>query len=144
MTQRDLLQRFEQFYVDLKAADLDQLRDLYAAAAAFRDPVHELVGVERLREYFVKSQQAVSECRFEFHERVENESRCFYRWSMHYRHPRLQNGRPLVLHGMTYLQIADGRIHYHEDSYDLGAMLYEHVPLLRTGVLWLKKRLVEG
>ena len=35
------------------------------------------------------------------------------------------------------------KLTYHEDIYDLGEMLYEHVPLMGTIIKWLKRRLAQ-
>ncbi|MCR6653530.1 MAG: nuclear transport factor 2 family protein [Cellvibrionaceae bacterium] len=140
----ELLQRFEHFYTDFKASDLARLEDLYSAGVRFRDPVQIVVGLDALQRYFLAAQQSVAECRFEFLDRVEQDNRCFYQWRMHYRHPRLAGGEPLSLRGMSRLQLSTtGRpcVEVHEDIYDMGAMLYEHVPVLRSGVRWLKGRL---
>jgi len=139
-----LLQRFEQFYSDFKTADLSRLHELYVAEVRFRDPVQEVTGVPRLTRYFAAAQQSVLECRFEFLDRLEGEARCFFQWRMHYRHPQLNGGEALTLSGMSRLELGDMGIVVHEDIYDMGAMLYEHVPVLRSGVRWLKRRLQEG
>ena len=139
----DLLQQFEQFYSDFKAADLAGLDDLYVPDVRFRDPVQEVIGLPHLKRYFSASRTSVEECRFEFRDRLFDERQCFYQWLMHYRHPRLAGGRPLTLRGMSHLHFSSGRIVAHEDIYDMGAMVYEHVPVLRSGVRLLKQRLQE-
>jgi hypothetical protein len=140
----DLLQRFEQFYSDFKTADLARLEDLYFPQVQFRDPVREVSGIPQLRRYFSASRRSVAECRFEFCDRLHDEKQCFYEWRMHYRHPRLAGGDLLTLRGMSHIRFSGDSIVAHEDIYDMGAMLYEHVPVLRTGVRWLKQRLQEG
>lgn len=139
----NLLQQFEQFYSDFKTADLAGLENLYVPAVRFRDPVREVVGTPQLRRYFSASRKTVEECRFEFRDRLNDEHQCFYEWRMHYRHPRLAGGQLLTLRGMSHLHFSDGLIVAHEDIYDMGAMVYEHVPVLRTGVRLLKQRLQE-
>lgn len=139
----ELLQRFEQFYSDFKNADLRQLGELYAPGVRFRDPVREVNGVAQLEHYFAASRRSVAECGFDFINRLHDDEQCFYEWRMHYRHPRLAGGKPLYLRGMSHIQYAEGGIFEHTDSYDMGAMLYEHVPVLRLGVRWLKQRLQE-
>lgn len=138
-----LLQQFEQFYSDFKTADLAGLDDLYIPDVRFRDPVQEVIGTAQLKRYFSASRQSVEECRFEFRDRSFDERQCFYQWLMHYRHPRLAGGKSLTLRGMSHLRFAEGRIASHEDIYDMGEMLYEHVPVLRAGVRLLKQRLQE-
>jgi hypothetical protein len=42
--------------------------------------------------------------------------------------------------GVSHLKISD-KIDYHEDFYDMGAMLYEQLPLLGSVTRWLRLRL---
>ncbi|MCT7655735.1 hypothetical protein MBH78_16005 [Oceanimonas sp. NS1] len=54
--------------------------------------------------------------------------------------PRLNGGRPVTVPGVSHLCFADS-IYYHRDFFDLGAMLYEQLPLLGKGIRALKRRL---
>lgn len=144
----DPLAHFESFYSDFKSADMAQIGRLYATDVVFRDPVHELSGLVELATYFAASQSAVAECRFEFLDRIVGAAdlmplKCCYRWRMHYRHPRLQGGAQIELMGASVLHL-EGKIVFHEDFYDMGAMLYEQVPLLGSVVRWLKNRVAGG
>lgn len=144
LQQFDPLQQFESFFSDFKNADLTRLSELYTPQVLFRDPVHEISGLAALSTYFANSQSAVAECRFEFLERIISSdagtaNKCCYRWRMHYRHPRLKGGSKLELVGASILHLHD-KILFHEDFYDMGAMLYEHLPLLGGAVRWLKSR----
>ena len=58
---------------------------------------------------------------------------------MHFRHPKL--GSKLIdVRGVSHLKWTD-KIDFHEDFYDMGAMLYEQVPLIGSVTQWLKQRL---
>lgn len=138
------LEPFKAFYSDFKAADLARLEVFYAADVLFRDPLHELRGLAALRGYFEKSREPLAECRFEFTDLVAGAGaatprKYCLRWRMHYRHPRLKGGARLLLNGASVLH-AEEKILFHEDFYDMGSMLYEHLPLLGGVVSWLKKR----
>lgn len=140
----DLLQQFEMAFSDFKNADFSRLAELYAPNVFFRDPVHEVSGLAALTDYFAGSQSLVVECRFEYLDRIVSDAsatprKCCYRWRMHYRHPRLKGGAKLELVGASVLHLQD-KIIFHEDFYDMGAMLYEHLPILGGAVHWLKRR----
>jgi hypothetical protein len=42
--------------------------------------------------------------------------------------------------GVTLIRFTD-RIYYHEDFFDLGAMLYQHVPVLGSVIRYLNNRM---
>ena len=61
---------------------------------------------------------------------------------MVFAHPKL-GSKPVFVRGISHIEFSD-RIDFHEDSYDLGEMLYDHVPVLGSGTRWLKRRLAQG
>ena len=56
-------------------------------------------------------------------------------------HPSLRAGDTIRVEGASYLRTHNGKIYYHRDYFDMGAMLYEHLPLLGRIVQRIKKRL---
>mgnify|MGYP006198060143 CR=1 FL=1 len=53
---------------------------------------------------------------------------------------RLAGGQPITLQGCSCLHWRD-RVHFHQDYFDAGALLYEHLPVMGTAIRWLKGRL---
>lgn len=124
------LEKVCNFYADFNQASLSQLPELYSQDCLFRDPVQEVEGLQSLTHYFGQMTATLNYCQFEFHSRIEQEDSAFLSWTMHFSHPRLNKGTELLLSGVTELHFADGKIQSHYDYYDLGAMLYEHLPIL--------------
>ena len=62
-------------------------------------------------------------------------------WTMFLRHPKLRSGETIRVEGASYLKTRNGRIYYHRDYFDMGAMLYEHLPLLGRVVNTIKHKL---
>lgn len=122
-------ERFEALFKDFKGADLQQVQQLYDPGVEFRDPIQKVSGLSPLIHYFEASRANVSYCSFEFDQRSLSADGGFFQWRMHYAHPRIQGGGGQVLRGVTMIRLQE-KIVYHEDFYDLGAMLYEHVPVL--------------
>lgn len=137
---KDLIDLFKASYRDMLQMDLSQLDQLYARQLVFKDPVHEIRGLGNLQDYMAQICTNVQECRFEFLDQLQSEQTAYIKWDMHYRHPRLAAGQLISLRGVSQIQF-DERIYYHEDVYDLGAMVYEHLPLVGGLTRWLKHRL---
>ena len=57
-------------------------------------------------------------------------------WIMSYQHPKLAAGRSIDVAGISHIRFEE-KIFYHRDYYDLGEMLYEHIPLYG----WITRRL---
>lgn len=137
----DFLLRFARDFAALDADNLHLLSNLYSQDVSFRDPLHEITGLNALQDYFAQLYANVSELSFEFHSiDLLREGAGYLRWSMRYRHPRLRGGRMIEVQGCTYLEWHD-RVYLHRDFFDAGALLYEHLPLMGGVISWLKRRL---
>ncbi len=138
-TNTPLIERFKNYFKVLHESDLSELRELYSDQVIFKDPVHEIRGLVELEDYFTSMCADLTDCRFEYLDEVVTESTAFVKWIMHFKHPRLGN-RLISVRGVSHLKIGD-KIDYHEDFYDMGAMLYEQLPLLGNVTRWLRLRL---
>lgn len=127
-------------YQRLSADNLDVLREIYAPNIHFQDPGHQLNGINALVSYFEHLFSNVTHCRFEIEQVMEQESEALVRWQMRFAHPKLNGGHTICVPGMSHLRFSE-QIDFHRDYFDLGAMLYEHIPIMGTLVKTLKRRL---
>lgn len=141
-----LLQQVTTLYERFDPALISALDQIYDTNVVFEDPMHRVLGLDRLRDYFAGLVQGLDECRFEFSEVLEkpgydNEpGQAVLLWQMHYRHRKLRGGKLLTVAGSSHLRYGD-RVLYHRDYFDAGAMLYEHIPVLGCAIRTIKKRL---
>lgn len=137
----DFLSTFGERFAALNKDNLERLGELYSDDVLFRDPLHEVRGLDALRRYFAELYANVDALRFEFHgcDQV-GEGEGYLRWTLSYRHPRLARGAPIQVDGCTHLQWRD-KVYLHRDYFDAGALLYEHLPVLGSLITWLKRRL---
>lgn len=135
-----LVQQVKAFYQQFAADNLERLDDLYTSDVEFRDPVHTLHGCLAVRRYLRKLAGGLSLYRMRYSDEVVSNNTAYLTWEMDYAHPRLNGGAVITVRGMSQLKFTD-KVYYHEDSYDLGALLYERVPLLGLPIRSLKQRL---
>ena len=138
-TNTRLIERFKAYFKILHESDLSQLRDLYSEQILFKDPVHEIRGLVELEDYFTSLCADLSDCRFEYLDEMITDQAAYVKWVMHFKHPKLGN-RLISVRGVSHLKISD-KIDYHEDFYDMGAMLYEQLPFIGNVTRWLRLRL---
>jgi len=135
------LQQFAERFAQLDGDHLDRLENLYSEDITFRDPLHRIDGLDDLRAYFAQLYANAHDIRYVFAGADEvTPGQGYLRWTLQFRHPRLAGGRPISLQGCSYLQWRD-RVHFHQDFFDAGALLYEHIPLMGGAIRWLKGRL---
>lgn len=138
----NVIERFSAFYQCINEDSLSKLSELYATDVVFVDPVKQHKGLIELTGYFSNLMVNTSECRCEIHDIVSSENNHLVIWSMLLRHPKLDAGRKITVEGVTQLKTRDEFITFHRDYYDLGQMIYEHIPILKHVVRNVKKRLV--
>lgn len=137
------VEKFKQLYHSLSRENLslELLHSAYRADVEFRDPLHSLHGTEQMLEYFRELYSNVEECEFNFEkEFIQGEEAVLF-WTMQYRHHRLNKGRVISVQGNSLLRFNAAGVYYHRDYIDMGAMLYEHIPLLGGLIRYLKRRL---
>lgn len=139
----NLIEKVCQLYSQFNPELLVDLDSIYDSRVLFKDPLHEIHGLDKLRNYYAEMMQGLDECHFEFDRvlDVPDEGECVLFWSMRYRHSKLAGGKLLVLTGNSHLRYSE-KVYYHRDYFDAGAMLYEQVPLLGSVIGYIKKRLV--
>ncbi|UTA48634.1 nuclear transport factor 2 family protein [Simiduia sp. 21SJ11W-1] len=137
----DLIKKFKACYSQFSLTSVGMLPAIYAPEAEFIDPVHKVQGLNAIEAYFTDMCQGLNRCEFQFESIVKDGDQVCIRWCMTFEHPRLQGGAPVSVPGVSWLWVANGRVVRHEDHYDMGAMLYEQLPLLGRVIRYLRKRL---
>jgi len=141
MSQPTIIEQFKTFYANLDRKEWAHMDDIYTSDICFCDPVHCVKGLPNLHNYMVELCGNLSACRFDYLDEVVVDGTAYIKWDMTYAHPSIKGGKALTLRGVTQIEFDESGIYYHEDIYDMGAMLYEHIPLLGSGVRWVKHRL---
>ncbi len=133
---------FMEVYKDLSRNNLERLQEIYSRDIFFSDPAHQINGLASLQDYFRNLYEHIESIDFDFnhHQQVDNDA--YVQWEMTFRHPRIARGKPVVVPGASFLKFdKSGKVHRHRDYFDLGTMLYEHVPLLGALIKKIKKGL---
>ncbi|GAA5645177.1 nuclear transport factor 2 family protein [Vibrio proteolyticus] len=128
-------------YNQLNKQTLHLLRDIYHEEVVFEDAAHRLHGLPALHDYFDSLYANVTRCEFSISDQQQIGDTGFLIWTMHLQHPKLQKGNPIQVNGVSHLRFSQHKVIYHRDYFDLGEMLYEHLPLLGAVIKTVKKRL---
>ena len=136
------LSHFIALYQQLDRQQLHRLPEVYADEVIFIDPAHRIEGLAALGDYFAALYQRLAYCRFEIISQQHEGAQAWLSWVMTFSHPRLAAGQPIRVEGATRLEFdAEGKVRVHRDYFDLGALLYEQLPLLGPLVRVIKGRL---
>lgn len=138
---KSLAARVMATYEHLGPDNLDDVRALYADDIYFEDPAHGIQGISALMNYFKVLVANVERCQFRFHQAIPMNSDIFLSWTMLVQHRRLRGGELIRVEGVSFLKTRNGKVYYHRDYFDMGAMVYENVPVLGAIIRAIKQRL---
>jgi len=135
------LTHFLNTYQQIDRDNLWLLSTIYEEEVIFTDPLHTIHGLDGLQEYFARLYDNVEDIAFDFNHRLDNGNEACIQWRMHFTHRRLAAGRPVVVDGVSVIRFSErGKVEHHRDYFDLGSMVYEHIPLVGGIISYLKKR----
>ncbi len=133
-------ENFKTLYEDYFHIETDRLSDIYTEEVFFKDPIHSLEGITLLKKYFAQVSDKLVSCRFEFIDELVTQDCAHITWNMHFQHTAIAGGKLTTLRGMSFIKFNE-KVYFHEDAYDLGAMVYEHIPLLGKLTTFIKGRI---
>ncbi|TRX55253.1 nuclear transport factor 2 family protein [Thalassomonas sp. M1454] len=134
------LSNFINIYQQLNTENLDLLNDIYHQDIEFADPMHKIVGLDNLHQYFTNLYTNLTSCHFIINETLcEGDSAAIY-WTMEFSHKQLNKGKPVTVEGHSYIKGSQNKVNFHRDYVDVGAMLYEHIPVVGKIIKAIKTR----
>jgi SnoaL-like domain len=92
------LERFLDFYNNLSQNNLGSLSELYADNVEFIDPVHHMLGLEQLQQYFSHAYARLSSCHFVATSKIANQDQGCLSWIMTFTHEAIGNGKAISVH----------------------------------------------
>lgn len=137
-----LIEKFEAFYRDVSMETLQQLQSIYSDDAVLVDPISKHKGLSEITKYFQSLLENTQTCECIIEHVSEQGAHYFVTWKMKIVHPQLNKGRMFDVNGVSHLKTRDNKLVFHRDYYDLGEMIYEHVPVLKHVIKTIKRRVV--
>ncbi|MCG9729887.1 nuclear transport factor 2 family protein [Shewanella sp. Isolate13] len=127
--EKALVDSFINLYQELNKDNLHLLGQVYSDDIEFSDPLHHVSGLLALTNYFANLYQNVASIDFDIHQVIHQQGAATLKWTMVFSHSKLNAGEDITVEGVSILGL-DSKIYQHQDFFDLGTMLYEHIPLL--------------
>ena len=127
-------------YQKLNNSNLNKLADIYHQDITFRDPLHQIQGVDNLTNYFEHLYENLISSEFVLISHIDKGSEAAIYWQMHLRHKKINSGNTITVEGHSLLRRQDNRVIYHRDYFDIGSMIYEHLPVLGWIIRLIKRK----
>lgn len=133
----DFLEAFNRLDTD----NLHRLEAMYTDDVVFTDPFHTVVGRDALRDYLGSLYKRLEACEFTYESVITQGDASNVTWVMRYRHPRINAGREITVHGCSHLKLRDSRVCMHRDYFDAGEMIYQHLPIVGSLIRFVHARM---
>lgn len=134
------LANFITIYKSLNTENIHEICKIYHTNIIFEDPLHKVEGLVDLLNYFSNLYQNLSFCEFTINDYFYTDDKAAIYWTMLFKHEKLNGGNDIEVIGHSFLRGHDDKVIYHRDYLDVGAMLYEHIPVLGSAVRFIKNR----
>jgi len=130
--------RFRSCFADFDPTTPFPVAEVYAPDARFEDPAHLIEGREALAAYFERLNRNLRRARFDFHRDLRGDGEAALTWTMTL---ELKVGprKPVVVPGASWLTYDERLVTSQRDHFDLGALVYEQVPLLGSIVKAMRR-----
>jgi len=139
-TEKNAIDRFKSFYAVFSADIIkNNVRNVYAETAYFRDGYREVQGRDAIEAYFLKSSETVHECTFDIQDVSVHNGNYYFRWIMHLTTKRWKD-EPITAVGMSHVRYdRNGMVTFHQDYWDT-SIIYEKVPIMGSVIRWIKQQ----
>ncbi|MES2623716.1 MAG: nuclear transport factor 2 family protein [Pseudomonadota bacterium] len=135
-----LMQRLKTFYEKFTVESIGQINSVYTQDVEFRDPVHLVNGSLALKHYLRGMAGSLRHYSIRYLDEQIGDQTAYFTWELDYSHGAVKRGEMITVRGMTHVKFT-AKVFYHEDSYDMGALLYDHLPVLGAATRGLRKRM---
>jgi hypothetical protein len=137
------IEKFVSLYQELDQSSVEKLADVYAPFIYFIDPVTTHKGIDQVSGYFTQLLRNTNSCHCKVTRIIGQSEHYTVRWEMRFSHPRLRRGKTIIVEGLSELTVEQNKVVYQRDFYDLGEMVYQHIPVLGWLINKIKKGLAE-
>lgn len=138
-------QRIIKYFNEFSPDKMEILDLFYDSNIEFLDPAVKLKGLPDLKEYYLAVYKNVKTIDFKFHEILKDGETYCATYTLSLLVKGLNGGKKYSVEGMSVLKFnKKNLLSYHRDYIDLGAMVYEKLPVIGTMIRLMKKQLAHG
>lgn len=136
-------ERIQKAFNDLRADNLQILDHFYHSQIIFEDPLGRIETLKSLKDYYASMYENVTDISFNFSHLVEEGDSIMGSWTMSLKAKGLNKGEAVLVKGVSHMKFDSEKdlVIYHRDYFDMGEMIYEHIPLLGATIKLIKKKM---
>lgn len=130
------------FFDGLSYDNMSLVEEFYSNDVHFIDPLTNLRGVGKIKNYYANLYKAVIDISFEYSSVIVEDENVTLEWVMKLKATGIKSGKEIRVPGISIMKFNnDDKVEYHRDYYDMGEFVYEHIPILNKIIFYIKKKL---
>lgn len=127
---------YQKFLERLHPDKLDDLDLFVTEDILFMDPLHHVVGSEKMKDLLRNLFSAFDEIKYSVDNYSINNDQVFFEWTLN----ATRKGIPFCIKGVTKLKVNfSGKVCQHIEYWDIASQFYEKIPVLGFVVRCLRK-----
>ncbi len=132
-----------EFFQQLSAKTMHLVDDFYSEGCRFQDPIVDIRGRMNVKNYYANMYKNVESIDFIIHDEIVEDNKTTLVWRMDLTAKKLNGGKPIQVEGVSVIHFnhEDGKAIYHRDYFDMGAFVYEGLPLVGGIIRYAKKKM---
>ncbi len=131
------------FFEFLNKETMHLVDEFYDENVHFCDPMVDLKNRQQAKQYYVNLYQNVQSISWSFSAEINQGMDCALVWKMTLIAKALNGGKPVIVEGVSVIKFGgkEGKAIYHRDYFDMGAFVYEGLPVLGGLVRFVKAKM---
>lgn len=134
-------QNYANFFENIdEHTTIDEFRNYFDEKAYFKDPFHEVVGIDSIYEIFQKMYHNLYNPKFEIDEVIVNKTTAYIKWDFIF---CFKNEKEIQrFSGVSRIVFnKEKKVISHEDFWDAAENIYEKIPLLKYFIKLVKNKI---
>jgi hypothetical protein len=136
-------ERIIKVFNELNKDTINSLDAFYHPELDFEDPLGKIKGLPAMKAYYANMYKNVKSIKFEFSKVLNEGDEYVGFWKMYLAAPGLNGGEEFWVEGNSHIRFdpKTDLVIYHRDYFDMGAFIYEQLPILKLVIRQVKKPL---
>ena len=128
--------KYKEFLETTDSSNLDELEKFVSNEVIFRDPLHDVIGLESMANIFKQLFHKIEDVDYRIIDYAINNQDVFFRWELK---GRLFE-KPWTVDGVTNLKFnKDLKVSHQVEYWDVASGLYDYIPVIGTLTKFVKK-----
>ena len=133
----------QEFFSLLNKDTMHLVDKFYDERISFRDPIVEIHNRKQMKDYYVHLYNNIDSISWSFPDEINENNSCVLTWVMTLKTKNLNGNKPIIVDGVSVIKFGgkEGKAIYHRDYFDMGAFVYEGLPVLGGMVRFVKAKM---